>query len=331
MYNVSHLLYLNERYWNYANFALITFDRKFEIIDISLDFVTGLPPSQGFTVLLVIVDRFTKGIHLGVLHSGFTAYKVAELFVNIYRNHHGMPNNIVSDRDPIFISHFWRDLFKFSGTLLRMSSPYHPQTDGQTEVMNRTIEQYLRAFVHDKPSNWVRFIPWVEIHYNTSIHAVSGLSPYQATYGKVPFSIPTYIPGDSAVEACDVVLSLREEILTLLKNNLLKAKKKMKEGADKHRRDVEFAVNSWVAYKLSLPLHSKIHDVFQCSLLKPRDGPPPAVVDQLPPYSVEHHPIITPLAFVGSQIRTIDGRPVQFVLVQWQGLAPENTTWENWE
>jgi len=128
--------------------------------DISMDFITGLPASHGFTVIFVVVDRFTKGLHLGHLASGFTAYNVAELFVNIYCKLHGLPKSIVSVRDPVFISHFWTDLFKFSGTLLRMSSSYHPQTDGQTEVMNRTVEQYLRTFVHDKPSNWVRLLPW---------------------------------------------------------------------------------------------------------------------------------------------------------------------------
>jgi hypothetical protein len=106
-----------------------------------MDFITGLPVSKGFSVILVVVDRFSKGIHLGALPSGFTAYKVAELFVTMVCKHHGLPRSIVSDRDPIFISKFWRDLFKFSGTFLRMSSSYHQQMDGQTEVMNRTIEQ----------------------------------------------------------------------------------------------------------------------------------------------------------------------------------------------
>ncbi|MCI10359.1 protein FAR1-RELATED SEQUENCE 5-like, partial [Trifolium medium] len=86
--------------------------------DISLDFVTGLPLSNGYTVMLVVVDRFSKAIHLGALPGNFTAYKVAELFVNLVLKHHGFPKSIVSDRDPIFISRFWSDLFKFSGTLL---------------------------------------------------------------------------------------------------------------------------------------------------------------------------------------------------------------------
>jgi len=94
--------------------------------DISLDFVSGLPPSRGYTFILVVVDRFSKGIHLGALPSHYISYKVAELFVSIVCKLHGLPRSIVSDRDPLFISHFWQDLFKFSGTLLRMSSAYHP-------------------------------------------------------------------------------------------------------------------------------------------------------------------------------------------------------------
>ncbi|MCI06617.1 transposon TF2-1 polyprotein, partial [Trifolium medium] len=188
--------------------------------DLSMDFITGLPPSRGYSVILVVVDRFSKGVHLGALASGFTAYKVAELFVSMVCKLHGLPHSIVSDRDPIFISKFWRDLFKFSGTFLRMSSSYHPQTDGQTEVMNRTIEQYLRAFVHAKPSHWVSLLPWAEYHYNTSVHSASGFTPFQIMFGKSPPSVPAYINGSSSIDACDSVLTSREEILALLRKNL---------------------------------------------------------------------------------------------------------------
>jgi hypothetical protein len=273
--------------------------------DVSMDFVTGLPHSLGFTVLLVVVDRFSKGIHLGALPTGFTAYKVGDLFTAMVCKHHGIPKSIVSDRDPVFIIRFWTELFKYSGTILRMSSSYHPQTDGQTEVMNRTVEQYFRAFAHDKPSLWARYLPWAEYHYNTSVQAASGATPFEVIFGKPPPAIPNYLSGSSSVDASDVVLTSRAEILNLLRKKLAKAQLVMKAQADKHRRDDPFAVGDWayvklqpyrqtslsgvmyhklskrfygpylitsrvgpVAYKLALPPHSKIHDVFHCSKLK---------------------------------------------------------------
>nr|KYP63409.1 Retrotransposable element Tf2 [Cajanus cajan] len=335
--------------------------------DISLDFVTGLPPSNGYTVLLVVVDRFSKGVHLGALRSDFTAYKVAELFVSIVCKHHGLPKSIVSDRDPIFISRFWSDLFKFSGTLLRMSSSYHPQTDGQTEVMNRTIEQYLRAFAHDKPTHWFKYLPWAEYHYNTSVHSGSGLSPFEVMYGKPPPSIPAYVEGTSSNIGCDSTLATREEILSLLKTNLAKAQARMKKIADSKRRDQTFAVGSWVylklqpykqisvsgekyhklaqrfygpfqvlervgpvAYRVELPSSSKIHNVFHCSMLKPHEGPVSALIDQLPPSFVDNNPLVTPLAILAFKTVPVNGTPTKFALVQWHGLSPDDTSWENW-
>lgn len=132
---------------------------------------------------------------------------MAELFVNIVFKLHGLPKSIVSDKVPVFVSKFWSELFKFSDTLLHMSSSYRPQTDGQTEVTNRTIKQYLRAFVHHKPSLWHRFLPWAEYHYNTSFHSIAGLTPYQVVYGKPPPSVPSYIVGTSNVVAADDLLS----------------------------------------------------------------------------------------------------------------------------
>ena len=87
---------------------------------------------------------------------------VAEKFVEEIVKLHGLPKSIISDRDPIFISLFWREFFKMSGTELHMSSAYHPQTDGQSEVVNRCVEQYLRYFVSQQPRKWSSFLPWAE-------------------------------------------------------------------------------------------------------------------------------------------------------------------------
>ena len=92
-----------------------------------MDFITGLPPYQG---KIVIVDRVSKGIHLGILLLAHTAHMAASLFVDIIIKLHGIPRSLVSNKDPLFISRFWQELFKLSGTRLRMSSAYHPQSDG---------------------------------------------------------------------------------------------------------------------------------------------------------------------------------------------------------
>lgn len=102
--------------------------------DIPMDFITGLPSYQGNTVVFIVVDRFSKACHLGMLPTNFTAYKTTELFISIFCCHQGFPRSIISNRDRNFLSNFWRTLFRLHGTMLRMSSAYHPQMDGQTEA-----------------------------------------------------------------------------------------------------------------------------------------------------------------------------------------------------
>jgi hypothetical protein len=205
--------------------------------DISLDFIVGLPSFQRNTVILVVVDRFSKAAHFAKLPSRFTASQVASVFAETVYKLHGMPKSIVSDRDPIFLSKFWQELFKSSGTKLRMSTAYHPQTDGQTEIVNKALQQYLRCFVHNEPKKWGDYLHWAEWHYNTSVHTSTGMTPFEVVYGKPPPSLPQYIAGTSQVEAVDTELQHRDQILQTLKKKLQKAQETMKRFADKRRID----------------------------------------------------------------------------------------------
>lgn len=103
--------------------------------DISMDFIEGLPQSKGKSVIMVVVDRLTKYAHFIPLSHPFTAVTVAHAFVDQVVRHHGIPTSIVSDRDKVFVSSFWQTLFQLQGTKISMSSSYHPQSDGQTEVV----------------------------------------------------------------------------------------------------------------------------------------------------------------------------------------------------
>ena len=133
-----------------------------------------------------------------------------------------MPRRLVSDRDPLFVSRFLQELLNLSGTKLKMSTAYHPHMAGQREVMNRVIEQHLRAFVHQKPTTWGRFLLWPEWSYNTSIHSATGKSPYEITFGKKPPNIPQYVAGDSNVAAVDDWLTERDTMISSLTKKLLK-------------------------------------------------------------------------------------------------------------
>lgn len=215
-----------------------------------MDFVTNFPPSHGFTVILVIVDRYSKGVHLGALPTHFSAFKVATLFLDLVCKHHGFPHSIVSDRDPVFLSSFWRELFQLSGTFLRMSTAYHPQIDGQTEVMNRVLEQYLRSFVHSQLTNWFRYLALTEWSYNMSLHTNSGFTHFEVIYGKPPLALPHYIPGMTNNEAVETLVSSRQEIQTKLQQRLMKAQAAMKQQAGTKHDDITYAVGQWVYVKL---------------------------------------------------------------------------------
>jgi hypothetical protein len=144
---------------------------------ITLDFI-GLPKPAGANCILVVVDKFSKYAHFVALSHPFTALQVAVIYLNNIFKLHGLPTVMISDRDKIFTSNVWQELFKLLDTDLRMSSSYHPQIDGQTERVNQCIETYLRCFVHACPTKWSYWLALAEYLYNTSFHSSLSKTPF---------------------------------------------------------------------------------------------------------------------------------------------------------
>jgi hypothetical protein len=151
-----------------------------------MDLIDGLPKSDGFSVILVVVDRFTKYTHFIPLKHPYTAQSVALAFFNNVVRLHGLPKTIVSNRDKVFTSGFWKELFRLLNTQLCLYSAYHAQSDGQTESINQCLEAYLRCAVSSSPRQWLKWLPMAELWYNSCYHASLKCSPFKALYGVEP-------------------------------------------------------------------------------------------------------------------------------------------------
>jgi len=150
-----------------------------------MDFVGALPKIvKGFDSIWVIVDRLTKSVHFIPIKTGMSVARLAEIYIEQVVRLHGIPSSIVSDRDPRFTSKFWESLQAALGTKLRLSSAYHPQTDGQTEMTIQSLEDLLRASVLEQGVSWVECLPLIEFIYNNSFHSSIGMAPLEAFYGR---------------------------------------------------------------------------------------------------------------------------------------------------
>jgi len=151
---------------------------------IAMDFIAELPISDGCDQLWVIIARFTKMAHFLTLRSeGQTAADLAVIFAREVWKYHGLPTDIVSDRDSRFTSETWKEFLRLSGIRSRMSTAFHPQTDGQTERLNQTIAAYIRAFVSKEQDNWAHLLPMAEFAYNNSTTTGNGMSPFSEKLG----------------------------------------------------------------------------------------------------------------------------------------------------
>lgn len=206
-----------------------------------------------------------------------------------------------------------------------MSSSYHPETDGQTEVVNQCLEAYFCCFASEQPKEWSQWIPWAELWYNTTFHVSTGTTPFEAVYGRKPPTVVRFLQGETKVEAVAAELVDRDEALRQLKYHLTRAQEQMKRYADKKRKAYSFEVSEgvflklrphrqqtisrrinqklapWyfgpfpiqkkigaVSYKLKLPEGSRVHAVFHISQLKKAIGEYAA--EPQPPEGLEIEP-----------------------------------------
>ncbi len=217
--------------------------------DISVDYVGPLPPCkrQGHTYeyILVIVDRLTKMRHYHPVIN-MSAEILANTFIaNVYRLH-GTPNTIISDRGTQFVSTFWDELSRRLGVKLNHSTAYHPETDGQTEIVNNNMEQYLRAYTSFYQDDWVDWLPLAEFAGNNAVSETTGVSPFFANYGFNPNmgtepTQPPTAPKTSARQRefhnATTVADRIERILTMVKAMMSESQERQEEHANKHRSD----------------------------------------------------------------------------------------------
>ncbi|GJS19026.1 retrotransposon-related protein [Tanacetum coccineum] len=284
---------------------------------ISMDFIESLPKSQGKTDIFVVVNKLSKYAHSIPLAHPFTAIDVAQVFLdNIYKLH-GLPNTIISDRDKSFLSMFWKKLFKLLKVKVHMSTSYHPQTDGQTEVVNKCLECYLRCMTGEQPKQWMKWLSLAEWWYNTNHHSAINITPYEMVYGQTPPIHVPYVGGESKVEAVDRTLSAREEAIEVCKFHLKRAQDRMKSQADKKRTDREFQVGDWVYLKLQPDRQVTVRKSKHHKLLK-KSRSPATQCGTLPTCNIDGVLLLEPVAVLDRRLAKKGNTATVFVLIQWE-------------
>ncbi len=334
---------------------------------ISMDFIVGLPESDGNTKIWVIVDRFSKMAHFIPLPTVNKTEDMAKIFLNQIWKLHGLPDDIVSDRDSKFISHFWQSLMDLLSVKLNLSTAFHPQTDGQTERVNQTLEAYMRNYCSYQQDDWSDLLPLAEYAYNSAISEATKFSPFCANYGFEPrTNWPNPKPSSEWDNPASTIrVSQWESIWQTMGENLGKTRLRMARWYDKHhqkgpefkagdlvmldRRNVQtkrpmnkldhkkmgpFKVLKTVgrrAYQLELPPQMKIHPVFHINLLEPYRIPADSQRRIEPPeveeIEREENHVVREVA--DSRVNR-SKKKVEY-LVLWEGYEQEDATWEPWE
>ncbi|KAK2403898.1 putative mitochondrial protein [Trifolium repens] len=334
---------------------------------ITMDYVGGLPHNQrGQDSIWVIVDRLTKSAHFIPVKSTYKAPQYAAKFMDQIVRLHGVPLSIVSDRDPIFTSRFWKAFQNAMGTRLKMSTSHHPQTDGQSERTIQTLEDMLRACVLEDGGMWSNHLHLIEFAYNNSYHASIGMAPYEALYGrKCRTPLCWTEVGDRGFLGPDIVQGTTLKINSI-RDKLKVAQSRQKSYADRKRRPLEFQEGDHVflrvtpklglrgafktkklcprfigpyqilrrvgpvAYQLALPPSmAGLHDMFHVSQLRKYIPDPyrPVELEQ-----IDLQPDLTyqpdPVRIVERDAKILRNKRIPIVKVEWAQSPDGEFTWE---
>ncbi|GAU45527.1 hypothetical protein TSUD_400740 [Trifolium subterraneum] len=284
------------------------------------------------------VYRLTKSAHFIAIKIGTLVPKLAEIYVEQIIRLHGIPSSIVSDRDPKFTSRFWESLQEVLGTKLRLSSAYHPQTDGQSERTIQSLEDLLRACVLEQGESWDSCLTLIEFTYNNSFHSSIGMAPYEALYGRrCRTPLCWYESGETVVLGPDIVQETTKKI-RMIQEKMKVSQSRQKSYHDKKRKDVEFQEGDHVFLRVtsttgvgralkSKKLTSKFIGPYQISERIGKVAYRIALPDDI---QVKDNLTIEtiPLRIEGREVKKLRNKEIASVKVIWGGPAGENATRE---
>jgi transposase InsO family protein len=333
--------------------------------DISMDFVTGLPlsedPATGllYDSILVMVDRFSKYAEMVPFRRDYTAVQLAHVVKDRLIRYHGIPKTIVSDRDKLFTSNYWATLMAEIGTKRKLSTAYHPQTDGQTERTNRTMKTYLKIYSNTSQNNWVSLLAMAQLSYNNKLSEATGQTPYFANHGKHPNLFERTLPSpraEAAMKSAEEMKTIHEEmskkILHAQTQSISYVNKKRKTAPQLKRGDKVYLhtknlrtkrpskgldhvkvgpfliskQNGPVTYTLELPPDAKIHPRFHVSLLEPAD--PETPLQRTFRYETEEEKEFEVEKILDHRLNDNPRDPETWYLVKWLGYDETENTWE---
>jgi hypothetical protein len=341
---------------------------KWKWEEIGMDFVIGLPRTQkGNDSISVIIDRLTKVAHFIPVKTTFEGATLARIYLKEIVRLHGIPRKIVSDRGTQFTSKFWITLQQAMGTKLDFSTAYHPQSDGQTERVNKVLEDLLRAYVLMFDRNWESSLPYAEFSYNNSYQASIKMSPIEALYGrKCQTPLMWSNVGEKTLEGTAFIKEAEDKV-ALIHKRLLEAQSRQKSYADNRRRELRFEEGDFVylkvspmrgvkrfqvkgklapqfvdpypiigkigpaAYRLELPESmSDIHNVFHVSQLRKCLKVPESHIEEeaiLIQKDLQYREKLVKI--LDSAIRKTQNSEVRLCKVQWSREGEEEATWES--